>query len=97
MRELYRVLKKRGTLIAQVPLEEERAKTFEDDSITDANERTKVFGQYDHVRIYGLDYFHRMESVGFFTERILIQKDLTPEEIIRFALPLQEKIPLMRK
>ena len=97
MRELYRVLKKGGTLIAQVPLEEERAKTFEDDSITDANERTKVFGQYDHVRIYGLDYFHRMESVGFFTERILLQKDLTPEEIIRFALPLQEKIPLMRK
>ena len=35
MRELYRILKKGGTLIAQVPLEEGRLKSFEDDSITD--------------------------------------------------------------
>jgi hypothetical protein len=97
MRELYRVLKKDGTLIAQVPLEEEREKTFEDDSITDADERTKTFGQYDHVRVYGQDYYHRLESVGFSTERIFIQKDLSPEETVRFALPQQEMIPLMRK
>lgn len=97
MRELYRVLKKGGTLIAQVPLEEEREKTFEDDSITDTGERTKVFGQYDHLRVYGQDYYHRLESVGFSTERIFIQKDLNPEETVQFALPKQEMIPLMRK
>ena len=35
MSELYRVLKKGGTLIAQVPLDENRTATFEDNSITD--------------------------------------------------------------
>ena len=66
MKELFRVLKKGGTLIAQVPIVEERATTFEDDSITDPNERTlKFFGQYDHVRVYGQDYYARLEQVGF--------------------------------
>lgn len=49
MQELFRVLKKGGTLIAQVPLDESRESTFEDDSIVDYHERTKIFGQYDHV------------------------------------------------
>ena len=97
MAELYRVLKKDGILIAQVPLDEESEKTFEDDTITEIDKRTKAFGQYDHVRVYGQDYYHRLESVGFSTERIFIQKDLTLEEMTRFALPQQEKIPLMRK
>ena len=97
MAELYRVLKNDGILIAQVPLDEESEKTFEDSSITDVYKRTKSFGQYDHVRVYGQDYYNRLESVGFSTERIFIQKDLTLEEILRFALPKQEKIPLMRK
>ena len=35
MKELYRVLKPRGTAILQVPLEEGRENTFEDDSIID--------------------------------------------------------------
>ena len=57
MSELYRVLKKGGTLIAQVPIKEDRLKTFENWSITSPDERAKVFGQYDHVRIYGQDYY----------------------------------------
>lgn len=97
MAELYRVLKKGGTLIAQVPLNEERLNTFQDDSITDSNERNKAFGQYDHVRIYGRDYYHRLESVGFSTERIFLQRHLSKEEIRRYGLPNKEKIPVMHK
>ena len=65
MEELYRVLKPGGTAILQVPLEEDRENTFEDDSITDQQERTRIFGQYDHVRIYGQDYYKRLQEVGF--------------------------------
>ena len=65
MEELYRVLKKGGTLIAQVPLNEELDETFEDDTITDKKERTRIFGQYDHVRVYGKDYYTRLNTVGF--------------------------------
>ena len=97
MTELYRVLKKGGTLIAQVPLEEGRTKTFEDNSITDANERSRVFGQYDHVRVYGQDYYQMLKSVGFSAEGFFFQRQLTTEEIERYALPQKEKIPVMRK
>ena len=97
MRELYRILKKGGTLIAQVPLEEGRLKSFEDDSITDKKKRTEIFGQYDHVRLYGMDYYQRLESIGFQTEAVDFLKELSEEEIIRYALPKKEDIPVARK
>ena len=68
MQELYRVLKPGGWGIFQIPQDLKREKTFEDDSITDKKERAKIFGQYDHVRIYGRDYFDKLRSVGFTVE-----------------------------
>ena len=97
MEALYRVLKKGGTLIAQVPLEAERSVTFEDNSITDKAKRTEIFGQYDHVRIYGKDYYQRLESVGFKIEGVDFLKELSTEEIVKFALPIEEQIPVGRK
>jgi SAM-dependent methyltransferase len=97
MSELYRVLKKGGTLIAQVPLEEGRLKSFEDDSITDKKKRTEIFGQYDHVRLYGMDYYQRLESIGFQTEAVDFLKELSEEEIVCYALPKKEDIPVARK
>ena len=97
MEELYRVLKKGGTLIAQVPLEAKRPTTFEDNSVTDKAKRTEIFGQYDHVRIYGIDYYQRLESVGFKTKRVDFLKELSAEEIDKFALPIDELIPVGRK
>ena len=52
MKELFRVMKKGGMGIFQVPQDLNRDVTFEDNSITDPKERAKIFGQYDHVRVY---------------------------------------------
>ncbi len=68
--ELYRVMKPCGWGIFQVPLDENRAETFQDDSITDPKNRTRIFGQYDHVRVYGRDYFDKLKAVGFRVEQI---------------------------
>lgn len=97
MKELYRVLKRGGTLIAQVPLNESAETTFEDDSITDPAERTKIFGQYDHVRVYGMDYYTRLTQTGFKAEGINFLETLSLEERDRYALPKQEKIPVAIK
>ena len=97
MKELYRVLKKGGTLIAQVPLNEKAEATFEDDSIIDPAERTKIFGQYDHVRVYGLDYYTRLEQAGFKAEGVNFLEALSLEERTRYALPKREKIPVAMK
>ena len=96
MEELYRVLKPGGTAILQVPLEEDRENTFEDDSITDQQKRTRIFGQYDHVRIYGQDYYKRLQEVGFEAIPMDFIKEVTEDDIQHFALP-SERIPVVTK
>jgi len=97
MQELYRVLKKGGTLIAQVPLDENRDTTFEDDSITNKKERTQLFGQYDHVRVYGKDYYTRLNTAGFNSKGINFLDAISSEEKLRFGLPKKEQIPVAIK
>lgn len=97
MQELYRVLKSGGTGILQIPLDMNREETFQDDSITDPRERAKIFGQYDHVRVYGMDYFDKLKSVGFEVEAINYTKSLSLEEIDRYRLAKGELIPVVRK
>lgn len=63
MREFFRVLKKNGWAILNVPITDKN--TFEDPSIVDPKERLKAFGQSDHVRRYGLDYADRLREAGF--------------------------------
>ena len=97
MCELYRVMKKGGWGIFQVPQDINRAHTFEDDTITDPAERTRIFGQYDHVRVYGLDYFDRLRQVGFEVEEITYSTYFTAEEIERYRIVPQEILPLCKK
>ena len=96
IRELFRVLKKGGVLIAQVPLDLNRKMTFEDPSIIDKAERKKVFGQYDHVRIYGKDYFDLLDSAGFESHCISFTEKLSKHEIKKFSLQT-DHIPLAYK
>lgn len=63
MREMYRILRPGGFLLAMVPIRGE--KTYEDFSITDPEECIKHFGQDDHVRMYGRDIRERLEHAGF--------------------------------
>lgn len=68
MKELFRVLKLGGKAILQVPYSRTEKKTFEDFSITDPEQRKVIFGQFDHVRIYGKDYPKRLKTAGFEVE-----------------------------
>ncbi len=63
MSELYRVMKPGGWAILQTPISGDT--TFEDPTVQSPEERQRLFGQRDHVRIYGRDYEDRLRSVGF--------------------------------
>ena len=97
MQELYRVLKPGGMVILQIPQDYTRAKTFEDNTITDRAERAAIFGQYDHVRVYGMDYFDKLRSIGFKVEAIDYTKQLTPKEVDTYRLAEGELLPVCSK
>ena len=97
MQELYRVLAPGGTAILQVPYDRKRDVTYTDDSITDQKERAAIFGQYDHVRVYGMDYFDTLRSIGFKVDAVDYTSELTEQEVNRFRLPKGELIPVAKK
>ena len=92
MKELHRVLKNGGQAILQVPISKNNLKTFEDFSITDPIQREKVFGQFDHIRIYGQDYPERLQKIGFKVNRINISS-----EFMKYGLNKDEDIFLCKK
>ena len=97
MEEIYRVLKKNGIGILQVPIDESLSITFEDKTIIDPKIKSELFGQYDHVRKYGKDFYDRLKSVGFKVKKIDVQKNLSEKEIKEYSLPKYEKIPFVIK
>lgn len=86
MGEVLRVMKRGGWGVILSPVDPSRAETFEDDSITDPDERTRIFGQYDHRRIYGRDYADRLRGAGFEVEEVDYAATFTPEERTKYAL-----------
>ncbi len=97
MQELCRVLKPGGMAIMQVPQDIRRDKTFSDPSITDEAERIRLFGQYDHVRVYGADYPERLASAGFKVTEYRFENDVLPEEAERYRLMPGERLYICSK
>ncbi len=97
MQELYRVLKPGGMAILQIPQDLSRATTFSDDTITDQKERAKIFGQYDHVRIYGRDYFDKLRTIGFKVVEVDYTSKITDEVVKKYCLAKGEILPVCFK
>ena len=95
--EIYRVLNINGTAILQVPINQNSKKTLEDNLITNKKERIEKFGQYDHVRLYGLDYFKRLKKAGFEVSPIKYSSNFTKKEIEKFGIIEDEIIPVCKK
>lgn len=97
MSEFYRVLKQGGAALLQVPMSKKLRYTIEDSTLLDKKEREVYFGQQDHVRIYGPDYFDRLKSVGFRVEQIKSEAFLDQKTIKAYAINLEEELFLAHK
>ena len=60
--------------------------TIEDPSVTSPAERMRLFGQEDHVRLYGPDYPDRLKAVGFRTHLIAPQDFLSKEDCLLMGI-----------
>ena len=97
IKELHRVLKKKGVAILQVPLNLEISETIDGRDIKDGKKRNKLFGQYDHLRTYGKDFFKKIESKGFKVKKIRYANNFTQNEIKKYGLVKDEVIPVCLK
>jgi SAM-dependent methyltransferase len=95
MGEFWRVLKPGGKAVLLVPIYIE--KTIEDPSIIDPFERRRLFGQYDHVRVYGPDFKVRLAAAGFEVTSLMTGDLVSQNEIHIFGLKGDETIFLAKK
>ena len=97
MTELYRVMKKGGWGIFQVPIDYNSDTTYEDSTITDSREREIHFWQKDHLRLYGKDYPKKLEKAGFKIELFNPRKDLSGVDYQKMRLNPDELIYIAKK
>ena len=81
MREIFRVLSPGGWAILTVPQKDHLERTYGDPGIIDPAERERLFGQSDHVRIFGNDMRELLESVGFSVR--VIDADGFPAAVVK--------------
>ncbi len=99
MKEIFRVLKPGGFAVLQVPLALNLEKTIEDKTLKTNKERKLMFGQVDHVRLYGLDYLEKLKVAGFRVDLDNPYKNnwLPEEELGRHRLDPVEDVIVARK
>ncbi len=97
IKELQRVLKINGIAILQVPIKNELDKTIDGRNIEDPKMRNEMFGQYDHLRTYGKDFFEKVEKHGFKVQREVYCDSLSDYQIKKYGLIKDEIIPVCIK
>jgi SAM-dependent methyltransferase len=97
MRELLRTLRPDGWAILQVPLATTLERTLEDSKVVDPQERRLRFGQSDHVRLYGQDYFDRLRGEGFIVKSVPFAAELGDRQARRYGLLAEEPVVVCTK
>ncbi len=97
MRELRRVLHPSGWAILQVPIWGER--TLDDPTIVDPAERERLYGHFDHVRMYGHDgeYERRLQRAGFDVAVEPFSASLGQEQAHRYRLRVRDDLYVCTK
>lgn len=63
--EIYRVIKKGGIAVLQVPISLNLTETIESKKDWTNQDKIKNLGQYDHLRLYGSDFSLKLKSHSF--------------------------------
>ena len=86
MRELRRILRPGGWAIVMVPLHGGMAETLEDPGVDTPEERLRVYGQADHLRLYGLDFPDRLRAAGLDVDVVAYGEQVGTDAYRRYGL-----------
>ncbi|MCF8302751.1 MAG: methyltransferase domain-containing protein [Bacteroidales bacterium] len=96
MSEIYRVMKPGGWAVLQVPIARSLEKGLEIETKSN-KEREDLFGQFDHVRLYGLDYPKRLEQAGFKVNILNPAREQWPFDLKKYAINEEENLYVAQK
>jgi SAM-dependent methyltransferase len=91
IREFWRILRPGRWALLQVPITPGLDVTAEDKTVVDANERARLYGQWDHVRAYGADYPDRLREAGFNVTVFRAGDILSPKQITLWGIETTEE------
>src|SRR5258708_5405681 len=92
MKELCRVQALNGWSIHLAPIDYSRNSTYENPNIKSPEDRMKIYGHWDHRRIYGKDYKSRLESSGFNVFVFKTEDFCEDDEIVKMGLKKDDEI-----
>ncbi len=90
--EIERVLRPGARAILMSPIDYSRPVTLEDPTISSPAERERVFGQADHVRLYGRDFPERVADAGFEVEVVPYLERVAEDVVERYGLRRDEDL-----
>lgn len=85
MAEMMRVLKPGGCILLSFPISLTSPHTFTDESVKTDEDRLRVYGQNDHVRLYGLDAGQHLAQYGLDIQAFIAKEDV-PELVAPYKL-----------
>jgi SAM-dependent methyltransferase len=98
MREIARVLAPGGFAILQTPYSLVLTRMFEDHGISTAQARLELYGQEDHVRLFGGDIVEQMSQMSRLVPCVRTHYDALPAiDAKRYGVNPQEPFFLFRK
>lgn len=92
--ELARVTRPGGIAVLQTPWSPLLDKMFSDPAVTSEELRNRLFGQEDHVRVYGHDLFRRIADAGFAVRRYSHEETLHGLDAVYFGVNAREDLVL---
>lgn len=97
LKEVRRILKPSGIAVLQTPFSLRLESTIEDKGVDDETTRLALYGQEDHVRLYGLDIFSRIESAGFASLVVTHEQALSEFDARHYGVNINEPLFLFQR
>lgn len=97
MKELYRVLKKGGNALINVPVNDVYEHSFQNPQYNTPELRLKYYGHPEHVRWYGRDYADLLRDAGFVVEESTPFVNAPEEFLKKNGIFANEKIHWCKK